>query len=57
MQSKLTDDQLNDLEKKATLYIAQYGDVPPNSDGPPTPGEVLALVTEVRELRSRFLKE
>ncbi len=56
-QSKLTDDQLNDLEKKATLFIARYGDLPPSNDGPPTPGEVLSLVAEVREARALFLKE
>ncbi len=57
MKSKLTNDQLNDLEKKATLFIAKYGDVPPNDDGPPTPGEVLALVMEIKEHRARFLQE
>lgn len=50
---KLTEDQLNELEKKASTFISRYGDVPPNSDGPPTPGEVLSLVNEVREYRNR----
>lgn len=53
MRPKLTEDQLNELEKKASTFIAKYGDVPPNSDGPPTPGEVLSLVSEVREYRNR----
>lgn len=55
--AKLTEDKLNEMEQSATLFIAKYGDLPPEPNGPPTPGEVLALVSEIREYRSRFLKE
>jgi hypothetical protein len=50
--TKLTDEQLSGIEQNAKDYMSNYGDLQPTWGGPPTPGQVLALVTELRHLRA-----
>ena len=50
----LTNSELEQLEKNAKRFIAMYGTstLGLDLDGPPSPGQTLAMVEEIRALRT-----
>jgi hypothetical protein len=49
----LTNKRLAELEKNASNFIALYGSVQSDPDGPPSPQELLNLLAEVQAYRAK----
>ncbi len=49
----LTDKRIKELEKNASNFIALYGYVISEPDGPPSPRELLTLLAEVQAYRAK----